>query len=190
MKRFNKKGFTLIELLAVITIMGVLAMIAVPMVSTYINKSKTDSFVYTAKQYAKAVDDAYLMGKLECYDDGGNTWYPIDENLAENTTRSYQVVFDTRSNKTGSGNFYANENYKKLIKDGGKSPFGDVDVYGYVLCTLNSDDETFKISIRDTKGNGTRDSFINTSQINSNNFIRKNSAATAKMNSVSVCKVK
>ena len=41
----NKKAFTLIELLAVIVILGVILMIAIPKVSQYINRSKKDSFV-------------------------------------------------------------------------------------------------------------------------------------------------
>lgn len=41
----NKKGFTLIELLAVITIMGILMMVAIPSVSRTIEKSRQDTFV-------------------------------------------------------------------------------------------------------------------------------------------------
>ena len=44
MKRMNKKGFTLIELLAVIIIMGVLLLVAVPSVSKYITSSRIDTY--------------------------------------------------------------------------------------------------------------------------------------------------
>ena len=37
----NKKGFTLVELLAVLTIMGVVTLITVPIVTYSINNSKT-----------------------------------------------------------------------------------------------------------------------------------------------------
>jgi len=51
----NKKGFTLIELLAVIVILGVILMIAIPKVSQYINRSKKDAYVDDGKQYIEAV---------------------------------------------------------------------------------------------------------------------------------------
>ena len=40
MKKTNKKGFTLIELLAVIIILGVLMIIAIPSVTQYISNSR------------------------------------------------------------------------------------------------------------------------------------------------------
>ena len=42
MKKINKKGFTLIELLAVIVILGIIMVIAVPMVQEYILKSRKE----------------------------------------------------------------------------------------------------------------------------------------------------
>ena len=46
----NKKGFTLIELLAVILILGVIALIAVPTVTDLINESKVGAESSTANQ--------------------------------------------------------------------------------------------------------------------------------------------
>lgn len=40
----SKKGFTLVELLAVIVILGIILLIAVPVATNYINKSKKKSF--------------------------------------------------------------------------------------------------------------------------------------------------
>lgn len=51
----NRKGFTLIELLAVIVILGVLLGIAIPKVSQYINKSKKEGFVSSAKMFIDSV---------------------------------------------------------------------------------------------------------------------------------------
>ena len=46
--KINKKGFTLIELLAVIVILGVIMVIAVPAVTKYIDRSRKDGFTKTA----------------------------------------------------------------------------------------------------------------------------------------------
>ncbi|CAH1054211.1 type II secretion system protein [Paenibacillus pseudetheri] len=49
-KEENQKGFTLIELLAVIVILGIIAVIAIPMIGNIITKSKADSDLATARQ--------------------------------------------------------------------------------------------------------------------------------------------
>ena len=60
----NKKGFTLIELLAVIVILGVIMVIAVPAVTKYINQSRKDSFASTAEMYIDAAQKAISAGDL------------------------------------------------------------------------------------------------------------------------------
>ena len=49
MKKINKKGFTLVELLAVIVILGVLLLIAVPSVNNIINNSRKKAFLSQVK---------------------------------------------------------------------------------------------------------------------------------------------
>ena len=53
--KMNKKGFTLIELLAVIIILGILMIIAIPSVTTYIQNSRKSAYVDTASAYIDAV---------------------------------------------------------------------------------------------------------------------------------------
>ena len=55
MKKMNKKGFTLIELLAVIIILGVLMIIAIPSVTQYIQNSRKSAMVDTASSFIDGV---------------------------------------------------------------------------------------------------------------------------------------
>lgn len=55
MKKMNKKGFTLIELLAVIIILGVLLLIAVPSVSKYIQQSREKTYATNLSKLVDAV---------------------------------------------------------------------------------------------------------------------------------------
>ena len=54
MKKLNKKAFTLIELLAVIIILGILMIIAIPSVTEYINNSRKSAYVDTASAFISA----------------------------------------------------------------------------------------------------------------------------------------
>ncbi|MBO5138237.1 MAG: prepilin-type N-terminal cleavage/methylation domain-containing protein [Bacilli bacterium] len=65
MKNNNNKGFTLIELLAVIIILGVLMMTAIPAVTKYIENSRKDTFWQTAKSYIDAARTPLLNGEYQ-----------------------------------------------------------------------------------------------------------------------------
>ena len=105
----NEKGFTLIELLAVITIMGILMMVAIPAVTRIIENSRRDSFVNISKEYINTVRNAVLADNIKCI---------LDPTHADNLTivsavpdGTYYFSIDTEDQAT-----------KDLMESGGKSP--------------------------------------------------------------------
>jgi len=70
----NKKGFTLIELLAVIIILGILMIIAVPAVTKYIDGTRKSTYVNSAKGLVGGARTLANSGKLNM-DDTNTTYY-------------------------------------------------------------------------------------------------------------------
>jgi prepilin-type N-terminal cleavage/methylation domain-containing protein len=76
MKVKNNKAFTLIELLAVIIILGVLMIIAIPAVTSYISDSRKNAYVDTAKEIIAATRTKVNEGKLNTYDMDATYYIP------------------------------------------------------------------------------------------------------------------
>ena len=72
----DNKGFTLIELLAVIVILAILMLVAIPSVSTYITSSRKEAFIDNAKSTVKGVLNDVNSGKYSMYDTDTTYYIP------------------------------------------------------------------------------------------------------------------
>lgn len=117
----NKKGFTLVELLAVIVILGVLLMIAVPAVQNVIKKTKNNAtqkqaelFIDAAKKMA-IIDEAtsdmviYKLSDLDS-DVDKNRFTGMVVALKENGGYKYYIYLNDSVNKKTIGNNNNNNN--------------------------------------------------------------------------------
>ena len=64
----KNKGFTLIELLAVILILGIIALIAIPTVNSILKESRTGAWKSTASQMTKAAENYFQLKQIKNQD--------------------------------------------------------------------------------------------------------------------------
>ena len=67
--KLNNKGLSLFEMIGVIVIIGVIATIAVPSVTKYINRGELTTFL----SYEKSIEDAATNSVLECIGNNSHT---------------------------------------------------------------------------------------------------------------------
>ena len=147
MRKMSNKGFTLIELLAVITIMGILLLVAIPAVTRTIENSRRDTFADISSEYINAVRNAVLADNVVCYE--SNDWRVSSANpdgvyifpicTSSSTCGDYSI--DLADGETTS-HLQASEieqSTKDLMESGGKSPFGSAEMRGYVRMVKTTD---------------------------------------------------
>ena len=108
----KKNGFTLIELLAVIIILGVIMLIAIPSVTQQITNSRKNSYIDTANAYISAVVVKVNEGSLPMYD----------------TNRLYLIPVGNNDNLSCVS-----------LESGGASPFSKYFNYAYVAVHYTGD---------------------------------------------------
>ena len=123
----NSKGFTLIELLAVIVILGILMITAIPAVTKYINNSKKDTFADSALAYINSARYSLLNDEynVTAPDAGDSVCIPLK-----------YVDIDKATKSSYGGDWDTEKSYVKATNEGGKI--------------------TYSIAIRDSKNYGTK----------------------------------
>lgn len=120
----NDKGFTLVEVIAVIVILGIILIIAVPAVSDYIVNSRKSSYISNVKAYLETVraeyemkyygsllyDDEIMIVPIELVEleqgDGGKTPFGVYEE-----ERNYVVIVPERKTYQYYANFLDSAGY-------------------------------------------------------------------------------
>lgn len=117
----NKKGFTLVELLAVIVILGVLLMIAVPAVQNVIKKTKNNA---TQKQAELFIDAAKKMAIIDEPTNDKVIYKLSDLDSSVDTNRFTGMVVASKENGSYKYYIYLNDSVnKKTIGNNNDSIF-------------------------------------------------------------------
>ncbi len=87
-KKSHKRAFTLIELLAVIIILGILMVVAIPAVTSYIQNSRKSTYATTAQNVVASARTMVNTGKLDVYDPDTTYYIPYKMIQVENAILS------------------------------------------------------------------------------------------------------
>ena len=116
-----KKGFTLIELLAVILILGIIALIAIPTVNNILDESRRGAFKTTTQNVLKQAEETCMMENIKGIEatktytiTDGNVFPKLDlkGELPDNGT----IILDGEcQGKIAVNNKYCANNIKKYL---------------------------------------------------------------------------
>lgn len=96
-KKFKRKGFTIIELLAAIIILGILLIIGIPAITKYLDSSRSESYVATAKNIMASARNFVNEGNrsdISFYDTDISYYIPTTCIKSENSNSSPYGEFD------------------------------------------------------------------------------------------------
>ena len=155
----SKKGFTLIELLAVIVILGILMLVAIPAVSRTIENARRDTFMNTAKAYINSIKNAVAADEISC---------PSGSSISSVAAGDYYYSFSS-ADTTGTD----------LMEQGGKSAWGKDDVTGIIKITKSIDGvrTTYSYSIQMIDGHSRGIDTMTEEKGLSRNVVKTKSAA-------------
>ena len=114
---FKKKGFTLIELLAVIVILAIILLIAMPIVLNVISEAKKGAFESTARGLIKTVENEYMKNAIN----GSSEiiTYTFEEGVQSVEPNTYpDLTFSGRGPANGYIRVYADGSSEMKITDG------------------------------------------------------------------------
>ncbi len=78
-----RKGFTLIELIAIIMILGILTVIALPNISKIIKESKTKKLYYSINTIVDSVGNINIEGTNDCWYRSSNDNYKLPSEISD-----------------------------------------------------------------------------------------------------------
>ncbi len=150
-KRKHSKAFTLIELLAVIIILGVLMIVAIPAVTSYISESRKSSYATTAQNIVSGARTLVNSGKLQLYDIEATYYIPYDMVSTENGTSTPYGDFQEAyivATYDGNGYDYYFTGYDTSKTGIYLTPYNDIDS-GKILTGVNRLDTSVSICGKD-----------------------------------------
>lgn len=114
----NKKGFTLVELLAVIVVLAIIILIAMPSVLSSMEKARKNSFAVEANEVIRAAQTAYADAVMNGKVSGNNICISYNylkngflEKHDNNYNGSVLITINTTSGQASYKIYLSNSNY-------------------------------------------------------------------------------